>query len=111
MKKSYGKLLAVMAAAVLAMTGCSGSGTEESSGSGEQAGSAQAGSTDAAEETEAAADGERTVVTIARDFDSTNLDPVMTANNVDIWVLNMMVEGLVTSSDDGQEIIPAVADT
>lgn len=111
MKKFYRKLLAVMTAAVLAMTGCSGSGTEESSGSGEQAGSAQAGSTDAAEETEAAADGERTVVTIARDFDSTNLDPVMTANNVDIWVLNMMVEGLVTSSDDGQEIIPAVADT
>ena len=111
MKKFYRKLLAVMTAAVLAMTGCSGSGTEESSGSGEQAGSAQAGSTDAAQETEAAADGERTVVTIARDFDSTNLDPVMTANNVDIWVLNMMVEGLVTSSDDGQEIIPAVADT
>ena len=55
-------------------------------------GSTQAGSTGASEEAEAAADGERTVVTIARDFDSTNLDPVMTANNVDIWVLNMMVE-------------------
>ncbi|MCD7766010.1 MAG: ABC transporter substrate-binding protein [Lachnospiraceae bacterium] len=51
------------------------------------------------------------VVTLARDLDSNNLDPVMTADNCDIWVLNMMVEGLVGTSDDGQEIIPAVADT
>ena len=50
------------------------------------------------------------VVTMARDLDSSNLDPVMTADNCDIWILNMIVEGLVGTSDDGKEIIPAVAD-
>lgn len=35
----------------------------------------------------------------------------MTADNCDIWILNMIVEGLVGTSDDGKEIIPAVADT
>lgn len=51
------------------------------------------------------------VVTLARDLDSNNLDPVMTADNCNIWVINMMIEGLVTSSDDGKRIVPAVADT
>lgn len=53
----------------------------------------------------------KSVVTLARDLDSNNLDPIMTADNCNIWVINMMIEGLVTSSDDGKEIIPAVADT
>ncbi|MBO5450283.1 MAG: hypothetical protein J6A11_01925 [Lachnospiraceae bacterium] len=35
----------------------------------------------------------------------------MASDNNDIWVINMMLEGLVASSDDGKEIIPAVADT
>ena len=53
----------------------------------------------------------QSVVTLARDLDSNNLDPVMTADNCNIWVINMMIEGLVASSDDGKDIIPAIADT
>lgn len=94
MKKRYTtRLVAMLMAIAMLMAGCaSSSGTKESTGS------------------TAASNESKKVVTIARDLDSTNLDPVMTAENCDIWVLNMMVEGLVTSSDDGKDIIPAVAD-
>ena len=100
-RKFAAKFLAVLMTAAFVLTGC---GSDASSTATE--GTAQA--TEGAESTDAASGG---VVTLARNLDSGNLDPVMTADNCDIWVLNMMVEGLVTSSDDGQEIIPAVADS
>lgn len=105
-KKSASKVLALVLTAALALTGCgSSASTEEAAATGDTA--AEATTEEGTEE--AAATGG--VITLARDLDSSNLDPVMTADNCDIWVLNMLVEGLVTSSDDGQEIIPAVADT
>lgn len=102
MKKRFiSEVMAILMAGTMILSGCSGETTSTSESAGSTA-SAQA------EDSETAEGG---VVTIARDLDSSNLDPVMTADNVDIWVLNMIVEGLVTSSDDGTEIIPAVADT
>lgn len=103
------RLLSALLAGVLAasmLTGCGGAGStasgqtetaEESSGSGE-----------ASQDSAAASGG---TVIMARGSDSESLDPVMTASNVDIWILNMVVEGLVGSSDDGKEIIPAVSDS
>lgn len=86
MKKIISGLLSVLMVGVLILSGCGGSITAENSSSG------------------------TSVVTLARDLDSNNLDPVMTADNCNIWVINMMIEGLVTSSDNGKKIIPAVAD-
>ena len=97
--------MALFMAAAMMMTGCGSSGsTESTDASADTASAAESVSTDTA-----SADGK--VVTMARDLDSSNLDPVMTADNCDIWILNMIVEGLVGTSDDGKEIIPAVADT
>lgn len=102
-KKLLSAILAGMMAASL-LTGCAGSssGTETSGETTQQ--SAADGTKSPSEET-----GD--TVIMARGSDSESLDPVMTASNVDIWILNMVVEGLVGSSDDGTEIIPAVADT
>ena len=97
--------MALFMAAAMMMTGCGSSGsTESTDASADTASAAESVSTDTA-----SAGGK--VVTMARDLDSSNLDPVMTADNCDIWILNMIVEGLVGTSDDGKEIIPAVADT
>ena len=97
--------MALFMAAAMMMTGCGSSGsTESTDASTDTASAAESVSTDTA-----SAGGK--VVTMARDLDSSNLDPVMTADNCDIWILNMIVEGLVGTSDDGKEIIPAVADT
>ncbi len=107
-------LAASMTAALLSGCGSSGSGSAASTAAPAAETEAAAAGTESAEAAsteapaaDAAAGG---TVVIDRTLDSEILDPVMTANNCDIWVLNMMVEGLVTSSDDGQEIIPAVAD-
>ncbi|MDY3825769.1 MAG: ABC transporter substrate-binding protein, partial [Lachnospiraceae bacterium] len=97
--------MALFMAAAMMMTGCGSSGsTESTDASADTASAVESVSTDTA-----SAGGK--VVTMARDLDSSNLDPVMTADNCDIWILNMIVEGLVGTSDDGKEIIPAVADT
>jgi len=95
------KWMALFMAAAMMMTGCGG-------GSASTASTDSTGTAASSENTDF--DGKK-VVTMARDLDSNNLDPVMTADNCDIWILNMIVEGLVGTSDDGKEIIPAVADT
>ncbi|SEB84552.1 ABC transporter substrate-binding protein [Paenibacillus sp. GP183] len=48
-------------------------------------------------------------VTIARPVDSDNLDPVTQSQNANIWVLNLLMNGLVKSSDDGTKIEPDLA--
>ena len=96
------KWMALLMTAAMLMTGCGSSGSTDTSAD-------TTGTTEAAS-TETASTGGK-VVTMARDLDSSNLDPVMTADNCDIWILNMIVEGLVGTSDDGKEIIPAVSDT
>lgn len=103
-KKLLSAILTGMMAASL-LTGCAGS----SGSSGETSGASTQQS--AAEGTESSSEETGGTVIMARGSDSESLDPVMTASNVDIWILNMVVEGLVGSSDDGKEIIPAVADT
>jgi peptide/nickel transport system substrate-binding protein len=48
-------------------------------------------------------------IVIARPADSRNLDPVTQSDNTDIWVINLMMEGLVKGSDDGTKIEPNLA--
>lgn len=117
-KKMLKRLVALSLTTAMVLTGCgsTGAGTAESGASAEavEESSSAVEELDANEIAAEASSAETTaggVITMARELDSNNLDPVMTADNVDIWILNMMVEGLVTSSDDGKEIIPAVADT
>lgn len=107
-KRLFSAILAGITAASL-LAGCgSTSGTSEGTSEASTAAAAESGDTAGSSAAEAASGG---TVIMARGSDSESLDPVMTASNVDIWILNMVVEGLVGSSDDGTEIIPAVADT
>jgi peptide/nickel transport system substrate-binding protein len=48
-------------------------------------------------------------IVIARPADSRNLDPVTQSDNTDIWVINLMMDGLVKGSDDGTKIEPNLA--
>lgn len=115
------KLLAVLLAGAMAgtlLTGCGSSAPADTGSAASETAASEAPAEAASESAEAAsseapAESAATggTVVIDRTLDSETLDPVMTANNCDIWVLNMMVEGLVTSSDDGKEVIPAVADS
>ena len=49
-------------------------------------------------------------IVIGRIQDSNDLDPVTQDGNVNIWMFNLMMEGLVKTSDDGTEILPALAE-
>ena len=46
---------------------------------------------------------------VGRATDSDNLDPVTCVGNANIFVFNLIVEGLVKTSDDGSEILPCLA--
>ena len=48
-------------------------------------------------------------VVIGRRADSDNLDPVTCVGNTNIFVFNLILEGLVRSSNDGTEIEPCLA--
>jgi peptide/nickel transport system substrate-binding protein len=48
-------------------------------------------------------------IVIARPADSRNLDPVTQSDNTDIWIINLMLDGLVKGSDDGTKIEPNLA--
>jgi len=50
-------------------------------------------------------------IVIGRPSDSTDLDPVTQDGNPDIWMFNLVLEGLVKSSDDGSAIEPCLADS
>jgi len=50
-------------------------------------------------------------IVIGRLADSVGLDPVYAGGNVDIWMLNLFVEGLVKTSDDGITIEPCLANS
>ena len=49
------------------------------------------------------------VITIARGGDTTTMDPIYAGDNVDIWVMNLVFEGLVRSTADGKSIEPCLA--
>lgn len=51
------------------------------------------------------------VITIARRQDSNDLDPITQDGNVNIWVFNLVLEGLVKTSDDGTAVEPALAES
>lgn len=50
-------------------------------------------------------------IVIGRIQDSDNLDPVIQHHNANIWVFNLVLEGLVKTSDDGTTIEPALAES
>jgi peptide/nickel transport system substrate-binding protein len=52
----------------------------------------------------------KSMITISRPADSDNLDYVTQDGNVNIWMFNLTLEGLVKSSDDGTKIEPMLAD-
>ncbi len=85
---------ALAACTVLGMTAC-GNTAETPSGSGE------ASSTG----------GYADKITIGRPMDSDNLDPVTAEGNQNIWMFELMMEGLVKTDDSGNEIEPCLADT
>ena len=60
--------------------------------------------------TTAHAQGAQKPIVISRPADSDNLDYVMQDGNVNIWMFNLCLEGLVKSSDDGRTIEPMLAD-
>ncbi|MDD3410240.1 MAG: ABC transporter substrate-binding protein [Eubacteriales bacterium] len=49
------------------------------------------------------------VVNIARGGDTTTMDPIFAGDNVDIWLMNLVFEGLVRSTADGKSIEPCLA--
>ena len=49
------------------------------------------------------------VINIARGDDTTTMDPIYAGDNVDIWVMNLVFEGLVRSTADGKSIEPCLA--
>jgi len=50
-------------------------------------------------------------IVIGRLEDSTDLDPVTQDGNPNIWVFNLVLEGLLKTSDDGTTIEPCLADS
>ncbi len=49
------------------------------------------------------------VINIARGDDTVTMDPIYAGDNVDIWVMNLVFEGLVRSTPDGKSIEPCLA--
>lgn len=103
-KKGWKKRLCsgILAAALaVSMAGCgsAGSSTSAASTSNESAASAEDTGAASAE------------IKVARSSDSSTLDPMLVTNNVDIWMMNLIMEGLVKSSDDGKSVEPCLADS
>lgn len=71
------------------------------------------GSSDASSSGSAAASDDTTVdrIVLGRPVDSDNLDPVTCIGNVNIFMFNLIIEGLVKTADDSSEIEPCLADS
>ena len=50
-------------------------------------------------------------IVIGRPIDSDNLDPVTASHNENLWIFNLIMDGLVRSSDDGTKIEANLAKT
>lgn len=106
--------MAAALAAVLSMSVLAGCG-----GSGSGASTAASGESTAVSETEkdvsavTAGDDAKIAdeIDIARSGSVTTLDPVLLSYTPDIQIVNMICEELVTTSDDGTEIVPSLAET
>ena len=55
--------------------------------------------------------GDANTIVVARPADSNNLDPVTCVGNTNIWIFNLILEGLVKTSDDGTSIEPCLAES
>lgn len=49
-------------------------------------------------------------IVMARSEDSDNLDPVNQDGNVNIWMFNLVMEGLVKTDDEGKKVVPYLAE-
>ena len=47
---------------------------------------------------------------LARDADSTTMDPVTTTQNLDLWVFINIYDTLVRTGDDGRSVVPGLAE-
>ena len=59
----------------------------------------------------ALADGDSKPIVIGRAQDSDNLDPVTCVGNTNIFIFNLILEGLVMTSDDGSDIELCLAES
>ena len=60
--------------------------------------------------TPAAGEKKAKQIVMARTEDSDNLDPVNQDGNVNIWMFNLVMEGLVKTDDDGKTVVPCLAE-
>ena len=97
------------AAALVPLAGCNSGSTDAGGAADADGGEAPAGTPDAS--ATAPADTAAGTVVIGRRADSDNLDPVTCVGNTNIFIFNLILEGLVRSSDDGTEIEPCLAES
>lgn len=99
-RRSFLKGAGLMGAtsALAALTGCGGSDD-----GGADAGAGDSGSGDAS------SSYAKTIV-IGRASDSNNLDPVTCVGNINIFIFNLIIEGLLKTTDDGSDIEPCLAE-
>ena len=57
----------------------------------------------------AVAEASPVVINIARGGDTTTMDPIYAGDNVDIWMMNLVFEGLVRTTADGKSVEPCLA--
>lgn len=109
MKKKWVALLLTASMAMVCMTGCGGDAKEPAEGGGDQG----AEVTEVRDISEVTAGDDAKIadeIVIARAIDVTNLAPVMLSYTPDIQIVNMICEQLVTTNDEGTEIVPCLAE-
>ena len=94
-------------AAAASLAGCNNSGTTADDSSTEGEGASTDATTDESSAPAASADR----IVLGRPVDSDNLDPVTCIGNVNIFMFNLIIEGLVKTSDTDTEIEPCLAES
>ncbi len=117
MKKKLVGILLIVSMTVLGLSGCGGAGAQTE----EETADTTAVSTETGEIqknadviSEVTADASAKIadeITYARAADVTCLDPVLVSYTADIQIVNMICEELVTTNDDGTEIVPGLAES
>src|SRR6056297_3234218 len=109
-KRKIYLLLTLLIVASMLFTACSPA--EEPEEPAEEPGEEEPAEEPAEEESEFTYGGRPIAeeIVVGRIQDSNDLDPVTQDGNVNIWMFNLMMEGLVKTSDDGTEILPALAE-
>lgn len=110
MKRSKVILLMALVVAMLVTTSCGAKTNEPATPATPPATEAPATGN---EPNQGSTSGERKIadkIVIGRIQDSDDLDPVTQDGNVNIWMFNLVLEGLVKTNDDGTEIEPGLAE-